>query len=493
MNSINHHLHALTVLLLFSSGLCAAGPPAIPDESPTEARRRHERVAERRKGTDIICHRGASEHAHENTLEAFRATFELGGDGNEFDIRRTKDGVLVVFHDDMLDRLLDAYGDVSDVTWEQLQRFRFRSPGRFGEQCRIPTLVEVFDLHRKHAGLMHLDIKRDGLDRDIADLLTRMDMWDHVGYCNTETGGVILRDPRLKLRRYKTGLYLDHSEVFPDAIAAALRKPGDGVIVDDPRGVAIALDRKLGKLSRAPVAPQKRPAQEETKRPSVAELIAFLRKADDWDHPAETEKDKLASGERIRARARAAEQLLAIKAESKEALAALEERVRKRSLHRDWMYHGFDGAMALRSLLLLRAPNAVETARFVLWRDDPALEPVIDPRWKNPRAWTDFRVKMVAWPALAHCPGTAAEKLCRDYLALSDEDARRIGPPQFEEAARALLAIGPRTETALELMKHRLQVVRGRAILVCLTAREPWAVKALEMGARHALAYRVED
>jgi len=122
--------------------------------------RRHERVAERRKGVDIICHRGASEFAHENTLEAFRATFELGGDGNEFDIRLTKDGVLVVFHDDMLDRLLEAYGDVSEFTWAQLQQFRFRTPGPFGDQCRIPTLVEVFELHRTHAGLMHLDIKR---------------------------------------------------------------------------------------------------------------------------------------------------------------------------------------------------------------------------------------------------------------------------------------------------------------------------------------------
>src|SRR6476659_5379733 len=145
----------------------AAGSPEIPHETPMAAMRRHERVAERRRGIDIICHRGASEFAHENTLEAFRATFELGGDGNEFDIRATKDGVLVVFHDDMLDRLLDAYGDVSDYTWTELQRFRFREPGRFGEQCRIPTLVEVFDLHRKYAGLIHLDIKRTGLDEAI--------------------------------------------------------------------------------------------------------------------------------------------------------------------------------------------------------------------------------------------------------------------------------------------------------------------------------------
>jgi hypothetical protein len=395
----------------------------------------------------------------------------------------------------MLDRLLEAYGDVSEYTWEELQRFRFRNPGRFGEQCRIPTLVEVLDLHRKHAGLMHLDIKRDGLDRAIAELLTRMDMWDHVGYCNTETGGVILRDPRLKLRRYKApGLYQDRSEVFPDPIALALKKPGDGLILDDPRGVAVSLGRKLGKLSREPVAPKQVIRKELTKPPSEAELIAQLGKADDWDRVAETPADQAASGKRIRARALAAEQLLATKASSQEAYAALEERVRKRSLHKDWMYHGFDGAMAIRSLILLNAPKAVATARFALWRDDPALEPVIDPRWKNPRAWTDFRVKMVIFPALGRCPGVATEKLCRDYLALSDEEARKLGPPQFEEAGKALLAVSPRTDTALELLKHRLQAVRGRAILDCLThAKEAWAQSALEKGAPHALAYRVEE
>jgi hypothetical protein len=485
--------HIVALVLLFLAGPVAASEPAVPAETPDQARQRHDRVAERRKGVDVICHRGSSQHAHENTLEAFRATFVLGGDGNEFDIRKTKDGVLVVFHDDMLDHLLEAYGDVSEVTWEELQRFRFRDPGRFGDQCRIPTLVEVFDLHRKYGGLMHLDIKRDGLDKAIADLLTRMDMWDHVGYCNTDTGGVILRDPRFKVRRYKASLYGDRSEVFPDPIAAALKKPGDGVIVDDPRGVVVALGRKLGKLSREPVSPVKVAPRKEEKQPGEAELIAILGKADDWNRVAQTEAEQEASGKRIRTRARAAEQLLAARASSKEAFAALEERVRKRSLHKDWMYHGFDGAMALRSLILLRAPNAAEVARFVLWRDDPALEPVIDPRWKNPRSWTDFRVKMVAWPALEKCPGAATEKLCRDYLALSDEDARQIGPPEFEAAARALLAVSPKTETALELMKHRLQAVRGRAILDCLAhAAEPWARAALEKGAPHALAYRVE-
>ena len=498
MKSILSHPVALLFLLLAWAGefgFCAAAEPAVPTETAAQARTRHDRVAARRKGIDVICHRGASEHAHENTLEAFRATFELGGDGNEFDIRATRDGVLVVFHDDMLDRLLEAYGDVGDCTWEQLQRFRFRNPGRFGAQCRIPTLVEVFDLHRRHAGLMHLDIKRPGLDRAIARLLTRMDLWDQVAYCNEETGGVILRDPRFKQRRYKApGLYLDRSEVFPDAIAAVLKKPGDGVIVDDPRGVAVALGRKLGKLSSEPVAPRRVMRMADPKLPSEAQLIATLRKADDWDRVAETAAARAASGQRIRRRARAADQLLAARASSKEAFLALEERVRKRSLHKDWMYHGLDGALALRALILLRAPNAVATARFALWRDDPALKPVIDPRWKNPRAWTDFRVKMVIFPALQRCPFPATEKLCRDYLALSDEAARQLGPPQFEQAARALLAVSPRTATALALLKHRRREVRGRAILDCLAhAREPWARAALEKGAPHALRLRVGE
>ncbi|MGE0759920.1 MAG: glycerophosphodiester phosphodiesterase, partial [Pirellulaceae bacterium] len=301
-------------------------------ETPAEAMQRHECVAERRGGTDIICHRGSSEFAKENTLEAYRATFELGGDGNEIDIRATMDGVLVCFHDDMLDQHLEAYGDVADWLWEDLQQLPFRNPGQFGDQCRIPTLAEVFQLHRRHAGLMHLDIKRPGLDKAIAELLTKMDMWDHVGYCNTDHGGVILTDERYKPRRYKGGLYLDRGEVFPDAIAAVLQNPGDGVIVDDPRGVVVALGRKLGTLSTAPVAPKQIPLP--IMREAEANPFAILQTTE-------------ATSDQILLRARAADQLLNLRVAG-EAFTLLEERVRNRALHKEWMYHGLDGATALR-------------------------------------------------------------------------------------------------------------------------------------------------
>ena len=201
----------------------ARTPLNVPVETVEQSRQRHQQVAERRQGVHVICHRGASEFAHENTLEAYRATFELGGDGNEIDIRSTKDGVLVCFHDDMLDRLLQGQGDVSELTSEELRQLPFREPGTFGEHCRIPTLVEVLELHRKHGGLMHLDIKRPGLDQAIADLLERMDMWDHVAYCNSENSGQHRERSTPEAAPLQRPLVCTKTAVrcFPDVIASA--------------------------------------------------------------------------------------------------------------------------------------------------------------------------------------------------------------------------------------------------------------------------------
>lgn len=487
-------------LLLTCLAVAARGDePRAPDglspraETSDESADRERRVAERRAGLIVICHRGAVEFARENTLEAYRAAFDLGADGNEIDIRATQDGVLVCFHDDMLDHLLDAYGDVSDYTWDELRRFRFRDPGPFGEHCRIPTLVEVFELHRRYAGLLHLDIKRPELARPVSRLVTRMQLWNHVLHAPPE-----VNDPQLRRGRYKGGLYLDRTEVDPAAISALLEKPGDSVILEDPRGVAVALGRKFRAPSDQPVAPLARqpsssthqsPNQAVSQSASPAELLAVLTGADDWNRIATGPEAERVAGERIVRRARAADQLAGLGGANM-AAAVLEERVRNRTYHRNWRYHGLDGAAALRALIRGHDERAVELARFCLWRDDPALQPLVNPEWKNPRAWTDWRTKAIVFPELQHLPGPATESLCRDYLALSDESATQIGPLQFEAAARTLLHVRPDQETAIELLQHRRSDVRGRAILVCLQrADQPWAQPALHAAAPHALRY----
>lgn len=465
-----------------------ADEPAV--ESPRQTQARHEQVAARRAGLAVICHRGASEFAHENTLEAYRATFELGADGNEIDIRVTRDGVLVCFHDDMLDHLIDAFGDVGDYDWRELQTIAFRRPGWLADQCRIPTLEEVFALHRDHSGLMHLDVKRPGLESAIARLLDRMDLWDQVMAVNEENAPALLKDQRCHAMRYRGSLYADRKEVFPESIAEVLKGPGEAVIVDDPRGVLHAQGRKIGRPSRQPVISRARPQRRESDPRSEQELLSILADDPEWNRLPQTPAARDAQAQRIRKQAEAAEEIRRRRINSPAILAALENRVRHRSLHPEWMYHGLDGGAALRALLEMQAPGAIDLARDCLWRDDPAVEPVVDPKWKVPRSWGDFRTKAIVFDLVSQWKGPAPERLCRDYLALPDDEARRIGGLQFEQAAAALLAVSSNEGTALELLRHRRRDVCGRAILTCLAKTDqPWARRALEEGARHALAY----
>jgi hypothetical protein len=142
----------------------------------------------------------------------------------------------------------------------------------------------------------------------------------------------------------------------------------------------------------------------------------------------------------------------------------------------------------------MRSPQFVELARECLWRDDPAGASVLDPAFKVPPSWTDFRTKGIVFDLLERFPGEPAQKLCRDYLLLSDDDARRIGSPQFESAAHALLALTRDEATAVALLKHRRGDVRGRTILTCLSEiKSPWARAALERAAPHALKYVIAD
>lgn len=92
-----------------------------------------------------LAHRGASGHAPENTLAAFRLAREMGADGFEFDVQVTRDGVPVIIHDEALVRTTGATGYVFDTAFEEIRRLDAGS--WYGEQFRgekIPSLEEVF-------------------------------------------------------------------------------------------------------------------------------------------------------------------------------------------------------------------------------------------------------------------------------------------------------------------------------------------------------------
>ena len=93
--------------------------------------------------TKVYAHRGYSGRYPENTMLAFREAAKTGCYGIELDVQLTKDGQLVVIHDETIDRTTDGTGFVRDYTLEELRRFNAaaRWNGQFGFEP-IPTFEE---------------------------------------------------------------------------------------------------------------------------------------------------------------------------------------------------------------------------------------------------------------------------------------------------------------------------------------------------------------
>lgn len=99
-----------------------------------------------------IAHRGGNAIAPEATLEAFRTALEVGADVLEFDVRTTSDGVLVVIHDDRVDRTTDGSGYVNELTLAEIQAldagYNYTQDGGEtypyrGDGLQVPQLDEV--------------------------------------------------------------------------------------------------------------------------------------------------------------------------------------------------------------------------------------------------------------------------------------------------------------------------------------------------------------
>jgi len=88
----------------------------------------------------VIGHRGGRAYAPENTLAAFRNAIQMGSVWLEFDVQMTRDGVLVVMHDDTVDRTTNGHGAVADLTLDQIRSLDA------GQGEKVPTFQEVLDL-----------------------------------------------------------------------------------------------------------------------------------------------------------------------------------------------------------------------------------------------------------------------------------------------------------------------------------------------------------
>ena len=109
--------------------------------------------------TKVWAHRGASAYAPENTLEAFQLAVDQKADGVELDVQMTKDGKLVVIHDETIDRTSDGHGRVMDHTLSELKKMKFNRTHPEYADATIPTLAEVYELLKPVGLEINVEIK----------------------------------------------------------------------------------------------------------------------------------------------------------------------------------------------------------------------------------------------------------------------------------------------------------------------------------------------
>lgn len=139
----------------------------------------------------VIGHRAAGGQmgviAPENTLAAVRAAIIMGLDGIEIDVRDTKDGHLVLMHDDTVDRTTDGHGKVSDLTLDRIRALHIKvNKGLAGDfSClKVPTFEEVLAMAKGRL-FIDIDTKTDRVDL----VVKAVEDAGMLGYASMSAGG----------------------------------------------------------------------------------------------------------------------------------------------------------------------------------------------------------------------------------------------------------------------------------------------------------------
>jgi glycerophosphoryl diester phosphodiesterase len=133
--------------------------------------------------TELYCHRTANQDVPENTLESLEYAALVGCNVVEIDLRRTLDGVIVLNHDGVLERLTDGEGTVEDKTLSELQLLDAGAwmSKRF-DVMRIPQFIDALRLARSLNIRLMLDIKDKGIGSEVARLVQEESMAERVQF-----------------------------------------------------------------------------------------------------------------------------------------------------------------------------------------------------------------------------------------------------------------------------------------------------------------------
>ncbi|MDI9520099.1 MAG: glycerophosphodiester phosphodiesterase [Bacillota bacterium] len=137
--------------------------------------------------TLIYAHRGASGYAPENTNEAFALAMEQGAEGVELDVHLTRDGQVIVTHDERIDRVSDGTGLVSMLSVKDIKKHLFNRTHPEYAEARAPLLEEVLELMKPSGMGINIELKNsripyEGMESKCLDLAAKMGMEDRIVY-----------------------------------------------------------------------------------------------------------------------------------------------------------------------------------------------------------------------------------------------------------------------------------------------------------------------
>ena len=152
----------------------------------------------------IFAHRGNWRNSAENSIQAFQDCINEGLDGIEVDLQMTKDSVLIIMHDETLDRTTTGSGKVSDYTIDELRKLRLLNPIGVKTRQTIPTFQQVL-LLAKDKILIQVD-KWKAYGQQVADLAKKY---------NCERQIILRTTDNSKATKQKYGNLLDNLIVMP--------------------------------------------------------------------------------------------------------------------------------------------------------------------------------------------------------------------------------------------------------------------------------------
>ena len=123
------------------------------------------------------AHRGASEYYPENTVSSFSAGVDMGANGIETDVQISKDGVLMIYHDDFMKEKTGFEGTVADYTYEELRSARMKN-SKYGREDVLMTFEDFLKYFGWRNLTFAIELKVKGIAGKVIDMLKKYNVYD---------------------------------------------------------------------------------------------------------------------------------------------------------------------------------------------------------------------------------------------------------------------------------------------------------------------------